>query len=206
MKGEGYVTKLIRMTYVNPQEIVRTLTPLITKDGNLIAYPATNSLIITDSVSAIRKIEKLIAAMDVPTPTGKGKINVYYLKHASSEDIAKVMQALVSRLPVPPAGGAPQPVGPATILEGAVTITADKLTNSLIIVASPDRLRDHEGRDPEARHPAAAGLRRSGHHRDGPDQVARAGIRVPGGELQQARQRRYDRHRRHELRRHRNMR
>ncbi len=137
MMGEGYVTKLIRMNYVNPQEIVRTLTPLITKDGNLIAYPATNSLIITDSVSAIRKIEKLIAALDVQIPTGKGKINVYYLKNASSEDIAKVMQALVSRLPVPPAGGAAQPAGPSTILEGAVTITADKLTNSLIIVASP---------------------------------------------------------------------
>jgi len=137
MKGEGYVTKLIRMTYVNPQEIVRTLTPLITKDGNLIAYPATNSLIITDSVSAIRKIEQLVSALDMQTPTGKGKINVYYLKHASSEDIAKVMQALVSRLPVPPVGGAAQPAGPATILEGAVTITADKLTNSLIIIASP---------------------------------------------------------------------
>ena len=136
MKGEGYVTKLIRMNYVNPQEIVKALSPLITKDGNLIAYPATNSLIITDSVSAIRKIERLVSAMDVPTPTGKGKINVYYLKHANSEDIAKVMQALVSRLPAAPAGGA-APAGPATILEGAVTITSDKLTNSLIIVASP---------------------------------------------------------------------
>jgi general secretion pathway protein D len=137
MTGEGYVTKLIRLTYVNPQELVRTLTPLITKDGSLIAYPSTNSLIITDSVSAIRKIEQLVSAMDVPMPTGKGRINVYYLKNANSEDIAKVMQALVSRLPVPPAGGAAQPAGPATILEGAVTISADKMTNSLIIIASP---------------------------------------------------------------------
>jgi len=137
MKGEGYVTKLIRLTYVNPQDLVRTLTPLITRDGMLIAYPATNSLIITDSVSAIRKIEKLISAMDVTTPTGKGRINVLYLKHANAEDISKVMQALVSRLPVPPAGGVAQPAGPATILEGTVTITADKLTNSLIIIASP---------------------------------------------------------------------
>ncbi len=136
MRGEGYVTKLIRMTYVNPQEIARTLTPLLTRDGSLIAYPATNSLIITDSVPAIRKIETLVQAMDVPTPTGKGRINVYYLKYANAEDIAKVMQALVSRLPVPPAGGAP-PAGPATILEGTVTITADKMTNSLIVVASP---------------------------------------------------------------------
>jgi general secretion pathway protein D len=137
MKGEGYVTKLIRMTYVNPQEISRTLTPLLSRDGSLIAYPATNSLIITDSVSVIRKIDALVQAMDVPTPTGRGKINVLYLKYANAEDIAKVMQALVSRLPVPPAGGAAMPAGPSTILEGAVTITADKMTNSLIVVASP---------------------------------------------------------------------
>ncbi len=138
MQGEGYVTKLIRLSYVNPQEIVRTLTPLLSRDGSLIAYQATNSLIITDSVSAIRKIEKLVQALDVATPSGKGRINVYYLKYANAEDIAKVMQALVSRMPIPPAGGAPAaPAGPATILEGTVTITADKLTNSLIIVASP---------------------------------------------------------------------
>jgi general secretion pathway protein D len=137
MKGEGYVTKLIRMNFVNPQEIVRTITPLITPTGSLIAYPATNSLIITDSVSNIRKIESLLRAMDVAAPEGKGKINVYYLRHASSEDIAKLMQALVSRLPVPPAGGAAPAAGPSTILEGSVTITADKATNSLIIVGSP---------------------------------------------------------------------
>ncbi len=137
MAGEGFVTKLIRTSYVNPQEIVRTLTPLMSRDGMLLAYPASNSLIVTDAVAAIRKIEKLVEAMDIPTPTGKGRINVYYCKNASSEDIAKVMQALVSRLPAPPAGGTPTPTGPATILEGAVTITADKLTNSLIIVASP---------------------------------------------------------------------
>lgn len=138
MSGEGYVTKLIRVTYVNPNDLVRTLAPLITKDGTMIANPATNSVIITDSVSSIRKIEKLIAAMDVAAPSGKGKINVYYLKHANAEDIAKVMQALVARLPAPPPPGAgPAAVAPATILEGAVTITADKLTNSLIIVGSP---------------------------------------------------------------------
>jgi general secretion pathway protein D len=125
------------MNFVNPQEIVRTITPLVTKDGTMIAYPTTNSIIITDSVSNIRRIESLIHAMDVAAPEGKGKINVYYLRNASAEDIAKLMQALVSRLPVPPAGGAAALAGPSTILEGSVTITADKATNSLIIVGSP---------------------------------------------------------------------
>ncbi len=136
MQGEGYVTKLIRLNYVNPQEIVRTLAPLITKDGTIIAYPTTNSIIITDSVSNIRRIESLLRVMDVAAPEGKGKINVYYLKNANSEDMGKLMQALVSRLPVPPAGGM-LPVSPSTILEGPVNITSDKATNSLIIVASP---------------------------------------------------------------------
>ncbi len=138
MKGEGFVTKLIRTSYTNPEELVRILQPLISRDGSLIAYPATNALIITDAVPSIRKIEKLVEALDVPAPAGKGKINVYYLKNANAEDISKVMQSLVSRVPAAPHRGAPPAaVGPATILEGAVTITADKTTNSLIIVASP---------------------------------------------------------------------
>ncbi len=136
-KGEGFVTKLVRLSYVAPQEIVRTLTPLVSKDGNLIPYPATSSLIITDSVPNIRKMESIIRLLDVTAPEGKGKINVYYLKHANSEDFAKVMSALVARLPGPSPAAGPQPVGPATILEGTVTITSDKATNSLIVVASP---------------------------------------------------------------------
>ncbi len=138
MSGEGFVTKLIRMNFVNPQEIVRTITPLVSKDGNLIPYTPTNSVILTDSVSNIRKLESLIHAMDVAAPEGKGKINVYYLKNANAEEIAKLMQALVSRLPVPPPAGSPQAAAaPASLLEGTVTITADKATNSLIIVGTP---------------------------------------------------------------------
>jgi general secretion pathway protein D len=126
------------MKFVNSQDIVRTITPLITKDGNLIAYPNTNSIIITDSVYNIRKIEILIHAMDVAAPEGRGKINVYNLKNANAEDIAKLLSALVARLPVAQVGGAAgQQVNPSTILEGAVNITADKATNTLIIVALP---------------------------------------------------------------------
>jgi len=138
MRGEGFVTKIIRLSFIDPQDIVRTLAPLISKDGNLLAYSATNSLIVTDSVHNIRKIESLIHALDVAAPEGKGKINVYSLKHANSEDIAKALSSVVSRVPGVPPGAPRAPMGgPTTILEGAVTITADKSTNSLIIIASP---------------------------------------------------------------------
>jgi len=136
--GEGFVTKLIRLNFVNPQEIVRTVTPLISKDGSVIAYTPTSSIILTDSMPNIRKIERLVHAMDVSAPEGKGKINVYYLKNANADDTAKLLQALISHLPTPPAPGSPQAaVSPASMLEGTVTIAADKPTNSLIIVGTP---------------------------------------------------------------------
>jgi len=137
MKGEGFVTKLLRLSYINPQEIVRTLTQLMTKDGAMIAYPATNSVIITDSVHNIKKMETLIRALDVPAPDGKGKINVYYLKYGNADEFLKVLTSIVSRIPVPTPGQMPVTGGPVSILEGAVTVTADKVTNSLIIVSSP---------------------------------------------------------------------
>ncbi len=137
MEGEGFVTKLIRLSSVNPQDLVKTLSPLISKDGSIIAYTATNSLIVTETVSNLRKIESLVQALDVRAPEGSGKINVYYLKYANADDTAKVLTALVSKLP---ATQTTQPGG-AAILEGTVSISSDKSTNSLIVVASS---RDYE--------------------------------------------------------------
>jgi len=133
MEGEGFVTKLIRLSSVNPQDLVKTLSPLISKDGSIIAYTATNSLIATETVSNIRKIESLVQALDVRAPEGRDKINVYYLKYANADDTAKVLTALVSKLPTTQTTQS----GGAAILESTVSISSDKSTNSLIIVASP---------------------------------------------------------------------
>ncbi|MGA7105868.1 MAG: type II secretion system secretin GspD, partial [Candidatus Deferrimicrobiaceae bacterium] len=84
-------------------------------------------------------IEDLVNRLDIPTPENTGKINVYYLENADAEEVAKVLASLTEQRP-----GTPQaPRQPATIkgvisaeLEGGVKITADKATNSLIIIAS----------------------------------------------------------------------
>jgi general secretion pathway protein D len=135
LHGEGFVTKLIRLRFVSPEDVVHTIAQLVSKNGSLIAYAPTNSLIITDSVPNIRKIENLVRIMDVAAPEGEGRINVYYLKNGNAEDMSKLLQGLVSRLPKPPAGGK-RSSSPTTILEGSVIINADKATNALIIIAS----------------------------------------------------------------------
>jgi general secretion pathway protein D len=110
----------------------------------VIPDPRTNSLILLAGKEQMAEIEDLVSKLDIPAPANTGKINVYYLENADAEEMSKVLANLAEKR----AGGAPSapgaaPGAAATVkgviaaeLEGGVKITADKATNSLIIIAS----------------------------------------------------------------------
>ncbi|MBI4714619.1 MAG: hypothetical protein HY760_01510, partial [Nitrospirae bacterium] len=133
---ENFVTRVVHLEYLSATELTKLLAPLLSKDGNLIPYTNTNTVILSDVVSNIDRLLDLIRELDVEPPKGKGGINVYYLQNAAAEDIAKVLANLVSRAPAAPAGAPAQAA--VARFEGGVSVTADKATNSLIIMASPE--------------------------------------------------------------------
>lgn len=110
----------------------------------IIPYERTNSLIVLASGTDIAGIESLISKLDIPTPTGKEDIHVYYLQYANAEDLAKVL----TDMPTP--AKAESIASPQVTPDGAqrgmrsvtnsekVKISSDKETNSLIIYADPD--------------------------------------------------------------------
>ncbi len=136
IKGEGFLTKIFHLNYVSPAELTKTMQPMISKDGNVISYSPTNALIITDSFSNIKKLTDVIRALDVEPPKGKGQINVYYLRNANAEDVAKVLMGIVSKIPGQ-AGAAPAAGMGRPSFESGVLVTPDKATNALVITASP---------------------------------------------------------------------
>ena len=80
--------------------------------------------------------------VDVVPPTSSSKVNVYYLENADATDTAKVLDGVVKGITAAGAtGGASQPAGAAPQQSpfegGKITITPDKATNSLVIMASP---------------------------------------------------------------------
>jgi len=79
----------------------------------------------------VDNIRKLVKALDLETPKGQGNINVYYLEHATAEDVAKVLQDIPQKGSEPTEGGKRT----APIVSEKVRIAADKATNSLIITA-----------------------------------------------------------------------
>ncbi len=116
----------------------------------IIPYERTNSLIVLAPPTDVSGIEELIKKLDIPTPSGKEDIHVFYLQYANAEDMAKVL----TEIPTPENPEAPvassagqkgatqQPLATRTmpntsLKEKNIKISPDKETNSLIIYADP---------------------------------------------------------------------
>ncbi|MBM4379072.1 MAG: type II secretion system secretin GspD, partial [Deltaproteobacteria bacterium] len=115
--------------------------------SQLIADERTNKLIIIASPAAFERIQQLVDEIDIPI-SGEGRVNVYYLENAAAEDLANTLQSLAQgsankpKTPPPQAGGAKGPVQAAELFSGEVKISADKATNSLVIIASQNDYRN----------------------------------------------------------------
>ncbi len=109
----------------------RTLPTLPTGGVSLariIPEERTNSLIVVANPQDTERIKKLVSQLDKPAPRGKERIQVYYLKNADAEDLAKI---LTSTPLLKKGKGEKRGIGEE------ISIVADKSTNSLIISASP---------------------------------------------------------------------
>jgi general secretion pathway protein D len=109
----------------------------------IIPEERTNNLIVLANEQDTQEIRKLVARLDTEAPKGKSQLHVRYLEHARAEELAKVLNSIVSgkaKVAAPP--GRPAQAGAAP---EEASITADKATNSLVITASPQEFRELEG-------------------------------------------------------------
>ena len=143
VSGMGQELSVIPLEYANATEFVKILDsvfqtrrkPQKGEPGTAIEFVAddrTNTIVVLASEIETDKIKQLIALLDKETPRGKEKIRVYYLENAKAEDMAKVLQAL------PTKSGAPSKGKEAPVISEKAKITADKATNSLIIMGDKD--------------------------------------------------------------------
>lgn len=131
------ITQLIPLEFADCEEVRGLLTPLISPGGNLITYSPTNTVIATDVSSNIRRMMTIVEEIDRKPLPGEEMIHVYYLKNSTAEDLAKVLTEMYAKM-------AARRVGKEKVLalEEKPTIVADKLTNSLIIIAAPTQYEE----------------------------------------------------------------
>ncbi len=117
--------------------------PSISRTSRIIPDERTNTLIVLANDRDTNDIRTLIGQLDREAPRGKSTLRVIYLEHARAEDLAKVLNSIVTgKTKVAQKPG--QPAGqPGAAVEEA-SITADKATNSVVITASPQEFREME--------------------------------------------------------------
>ncbi len=109
-------------------------------DGPMaVADQRLNAVILFGDQSTRESIKLLISIIDVPSPEAMGRINLYFLENADATELAKVLEGLLKLVQPAKQASATSPGAPLTPFEGTagISITPDKATNSLLIVASP---------------------------------------------------------------------
>src|SRR5690606_36866949 len=119
--SEQLVTRVIELKNGNALELVPILRPMVAKYGHLAGVAAANSLIISDHVSNIDRITRLVRELDSPSSY---ELDVVQLEHAWVGDLVKMLQEL-----------APSELG-QTAQKGAAAkfrVVADERSNRLLI-------------------------------------------------------------------------
>ncbi len=62
--------------------------------AHFVADERTNAVVLLANEVETRRVEELITLLDRQVPKGEEKIRVYYLEHASAEDLVKVLQEI----------------------------------------------------------------------------------------------------------------
>lgn len=146
---DSFVTRLISLTNISATDMANAIKALVSKSGNLFAYPSTNTLIITDSGTNIDRLMKLVKELDQEGP--QEVVDIIPILYADAPDVAqKVLQlfeiekarATTTRRTTRRSSAAAAQLAD---IKAVSKIIADERTNSIIVLASKraiDRVRD----------------------------------------------------------------
>ncbi|MFC5549286.1 type II secretion system secretin GspD [Massilia aerilata] len=118
VRGDQVATQVYRLQHESAANLTAVLRPLISPNNSIMADPGNNSLVITDYADNLRRLSKIIAALDAPST---GDLDVVPIRNGIASDVA----TLVTRLMEPSPGGD----------AGRVTVLADPRTNAVIVRA-----------------------------------------------------------------------
>ncbi len=151
-----FVTRLIPLRYIDAESIVNTLKPLVSKDAAMAAYAPTNTVILTESASNIRRLIAILESIDIELY--KEELAVLRVEFADAATLAQQISEIygaevtgaapattrrsTSRSSRRSSSAATPAVPGSTPGAGKVRILTDDRTNSLIVLAPKTQLQE----------------------------------------------------------------
>ena len=139
--------RVFPLEYANAEKLATKMTNLFRlRKGSkatsglvkIIADERTNSLIVSATLQKMADIENMIKQLDQKVTKRREGIHIYKLEHAVAEEVAQVLGELPGKGEEKKTGKA-APTRPP--ISKDVHISADKATNTLVIIADPDEYK-----------------------------------------------------------------
>jgi general secretion pathway protein D len=153
--SDEFVTRLIPLSHVDANNMIAILQPMVSPDGLLAAYAATNTLILIDTAANTARLVRILRELDVEG--FERGIEVIRLNYAFATEIAATLAQVLEDTDAQAPARAPAPTGSsraarsaagsqATVTGGttparAFKIIPDERTNTLIVLAGPLEMR-----------------------------------------------------------------
>lgn len=118
-KGDEFVTKIIKLSNSSANQVVSLLRPLVPKDGHIAASSDTNVIVISDRAENVSRLSAIVNRIELAS---KVDVKIISLKHASSSEIARILNTLQLR-------------GKGKF-GGDINVIDDTRTNSIIVSAN----------------------------------------------------------------------
>lgn len=151
------MVQVVPVRYIQSSEMMRVLSPFLSTSAVIIDIPKSNHIIIADTDANIKRLLQLVEIFDNEklkqvTP----QVFVYPVQNSKAKDVAALLQqiflgakptAKASTAPKTPASAQPgQPIPPQqtqtpggeALVSETTRIIPDEITNSIIILASPE--------------------------------------------------------------------
>jgi general secretion pathway protein D len=93
--ADQLITRIVKLQYINADDVQKTLRPLVNKQGDITPYSPTNSLIITDYGSNMERLTNIINQLDVPG--FEEKLAVIPIRFARAKDMADLIDQIINK-------------------------------------------------------------------------------------------------------------
>ncbi len=123
--ADQIITQVFRLQYEQAANVLNVVRPLVAPNNVVTVTPGTNSLVVTDYAANVRRISRIIAALDAPQA---GELEIIALQHATAADLAVLVQRLLDQTSTTP--------GAVNNANGNISVAAEPRSNSLIVRSS----------------------------------------------------------------------
>lgn len=121
--NERFTTEVFALRNIDAASAAETIRPLVGAQGQVLANPGANSIVVADFADNLARVRALIARIDVDR-TG---FEVVTLENSSAREIAAVLQSVLA-----PPGGQPG--------SGMVSVTPVESSNSIVLRGDPSAI------------------------------------------------------------------